>query len=158
MKRLKLVYMRHLESLVKNMINVKKNGKTITKVLFFDEETGFWICSTGIIYKEKKDGTLEAVKQIRDQGHNGGAYLRVYSPLTKKRYYAHRLVAKHFLSGEKNQTEVNHKDMNVWNNRVENLEWVSPKENRAHAANFDKSKLDLPYKKVNKKWIFLDNK
>ena len=45
----------------------------------------------------------------------------------------HRLVATHFLPNPLNLAEVNHKDGNKLNNSVENLEWVSRRQNMQHA-------------------------
>lgn len=50
-----------------------------------------------------------------------------------KTYAVHRLVANAFLEKPDGATEVNHKDGNKHNNHVENLEWVTQRENRYHA-------------------------
>ena len=47
----------------------------------------------------------------------------------------HRLVACAFLENPKGLTDINHKDGNKLNNHVENLEWVTTKENLEHFAN-----------------------
>lgn len=52
---------------------------------------------------------------------------------SKKRLYAHRLVAQAYLPNPDNKKEVNHIDGNILNNYAENLEWVTPSENQRHA-------------------------
>lgn len=47
----------------------------------------------------------------------------------KKKYSVHRLVASAFINNPNKLQEVNHKDENTMNNRVENLEWCSRKYN-----------------------------
>jgi HNH endonuclease/NUMOD4 motif len=60
-----------------------------------------------------------------------------------KSYRVHVLVAKYFLGNKPSaEYQVNHKDRNKSNNHVDNLEWVTPKENMKHARlnGFDSSK------------------
>lgn len=45
----------------------------------------------------------------------------------------HRLVALHFVENPNNYEFVNHIDGDRYNNRADNLEWVSPRENIAHS-------------------------
>ena len=49
-----------------------------------------------------------------------------------KNVKVHRLVAKYFIPNPDNKPCVNHKDFNRCNNHVDNLEWVTHKENSDH--------------------------
>lgn len=50
-------------------------------------------------------------------------------------YYLHRLLAIAFIPKPPGKDFVNHKDLNKQNNRLDNLEWCTPKENTQHYFN-----------------------
>lgn len=64
---------------------------------------------------------------------NGYNFIRL---LKNKKYYnitIHRLVAKYFIDNPDNKPQINHKDGDKLNNNINNLEWVTAKENMRHA-------------------------
>ncbi len=62
-------------------------------------------------------------------------YLRsvIYKNGKQQNISLHRIVAETFILNPLNLPQVNHKDGNKTNNRVENLEWVTPSINWHHA-------------------------
>jgi hypothetical protein len=52
--------------------------------------------------------------------------------INKKHHMMHRLVAQTFIPNIEEKPYVNHKDLDKKNNRYDNLEWVTPKENNDH--------------------------
>ena len=61
-----------------------------------------------------------------NQGHSSG-YLVVC--IEGNHYLVHRLVAQTFITNPENLPDVNHKDEDKQNNNVNNLEWISHKDN-----------------------------
>jgi hypothetical protein len=69
-------------------------------------------------WPNKKNGYHQVMLQ------NGNAGVK------PKLFYVHRLVADHFIPNPDNLPEVNHKDWNIENNHVSNLEWITMLDNR----------------------------
>jgi len=53
----------------------------------------------------------------------------------RKSFLVHRLVGMLFISNPDKKPQINHKDWNPKNNRVENLEWCTNSENMQHSFN-----------------------
>lgn len=73
-----------------------------------------------------------------------------------KPYYRllHRIVALTFIPNPENKTEVNHKDLNTRNNRVDNLEWVTTLENHRHSRISRTKGLEAKNVKLTKEAVF----
>lgn len=84
-------------------------------------------------YQISNYGRVYSVKSHKylSQTIVGKGYLRVHlwRDGIKKGELVHRLVAIHFLDNPNNLPQVNHKDENKENNCVDNLEWITAKEN-----------------------------
>lgn len=65
---------------------------------------------------------------------NGYAQVAFWKDGKKKNHLVHRLVAKTFLSNPQKLPDVNHIDENKINNQIDNLEWVSRKQNMNHGT------------------------
>lgn len=108
-------------------------------------------------YKIYTDGRVEQLSggeyKPKAQYDKGDGYMTVNLYKAGERHRAHlvhRLVATHFMPTEDNSLVVNHKDGNKKNNHLDNLEWVTRKENIRHAVanGLSKSKRQLTDEQV----------
>jgi len=100
----------------------------------------------------KKNNRLLKINYERLKETNSRARPGLTSNGKLKQYYLHRIVAEHFLDNPNNLPEVNHKDGDFYNNKLENLEWISKLDNMRHAVqtNCIKNKYKTKIKVTNK--------
>lgn len=84
-----------------------------------------------------KDGTIINRKtgKVKNQfvkKPKGYLYVSLCKDGKMKSVYVHRLLAKAFIPNTDSKTEINHINGIKTDNRLENLEWVTPKENSVH--------------------------
>lgn len=80
--------------------------------------------------------SIETQKCLKGS-HDKDGYLQVYLTAKNgkcKKELVHRLVALVFLANPDSLPQVNHKDENKENNCVDNLEWISAKDNANHGT------------------------
>jgi len=90
--------------------------------------TGLIVRSDGAVFAPKKGSRHKQWHWTYGSPVEG--YLRVR--FNRRLYRVHRLVAETFIDNPENKPAVDHWDWNKQNNSVENLRWVTGKENEAN--------------------------
>lgn len=92
------------------------------------------------LYQADKKGDIYSTKRATTKGGKlkkslrHGYYCVCLCKGAKKNVYrVNRLIALTFIPNNMNKSQVNHLDGNKLNDKVENLEWVTAKENNQHA-------------------------
>lgn len=98
-------------------------------------------------FKGHKNGMWMKI-MIDKKGSVNYPYVRLFKNKKNHKRFIHRLLAYIFIPNPKNKREVNHIDGNKLNYSLNNLEWVTHKENIQHAVKFNLIKYD--YKKLKK--------
>ena len=92
-------------------------------------------------YIVTRDGRIysKMLNQFMVTKEVGGGYvgLGLCAGGVKKDFYVHILVATLYIENPFCKSQVNHKDRNTTNNRVDNLEWVTASENMQHVVKTD---------------------
>lgn len=78
-----------------------------------------------------KNNKGKILKQFKN--HKGYLVIQLSKNGDSKNYIVHRLVAKEFIPNPENKPQINHKNCNKEDNRIDNLEWCTNTENKAHA-------------------------
>ena len=122
---------------------MKDNQQPSLEYKELKEDSDYLIYNDGRIFSKKTNRFLTG--KIDNVGYRvyGLAItdeLTVSRKKKSKMLYAHRLVAEYFIPNPNNYQYVHHKDENKLNNRVSNLEWVSPKQNMQYHLHNHKTK------------------
>jgi hypothetical protein len=96
--------------------------------------SNYLIYPDGRVFSKARRGTPA---RILKQCKNGRGYFMIKITNNEgKRImkYPHRLVAEHYIPNPENKREVDHKNRDSYDNRLENLRWVTPTENNKNTG------------------------
>ena len=76
---------------------------------------------------------IKGIMLVQSLDHRGYPLVNLHRDGKGKTTRVHRIVAQNFIDNPLNNKTVNHKNGNKLDNRVENLEWMTYKENSQHS-------------------------
>lgn len=108
---------------------------------------GYYVGKDGTIWTHwTSDGYVGEIRRMNESPRGGAdpddRYLSINISLKNEngktlkqiKYYSHKLVAETLIPNENAYPEVNHKNRNKLDNRVENLEWTTREKNMQHLS------------------------
>lgn len=101
------------------------------------------------IIRQHSTTMLLKEKILKQQNMNGYKFVRLSKNNTIKQYLVHRLVATAFIENPNNYKEINHKDENKSNNKLDNLEWCSHNYNINYGTGNERRSISEKGKKKN---------
>lgn len=103
----------------------------------------YFITINGDVYSNK----FRRLRKLKEYWSNGKKSYRVVQLSDgkgkKKSFYIHQLVCKAFLPNHTNSWGIRHKDGDVTNNALSNLEWLGRKKERNGTIELDTDRLEL---------------
>lgn len=109
---------------------MKKQREWKLKAAKIPETINFFVTNNGRVFSTEKGFLVEL---IPSKAHNGYLRVQIVKNNIRKWQPVHRLVMLAWCSATPKE-QVNHRNGNKEDNRIENLEWVTPQENRKHAV------------------------
>lgn len=94
------------------------------------ENPGCWVFSDGKIAIPAETGVRFLKHSINSLGY-------AVVTINKKTVYAHRLIASAYIPNPLNKPVIDHIDRNRSNNRIDNLRWVTQRENLSNTEKVD---------------------